>query len=496
MTSEESQIWLVSAILHIFSIQSLTPEYEFKTKEERNELEEVFLGTVTPLINAQESIISKGKEMVYESQSEAMHFVLGLKYPSDGPGLFDIKEYLDFSKPIAALLEEQFRSYRDRRNYPVIVSYTQYCKFLPLLSVLSQLVNLVLKLLRKFNHRVPEHHLHTTTLSEIVMGDEVELWNSLWSKVISMPKFCDTIFVPDEFKNLQLSTASSVMSLLPRRTGPGVCTWFMLNNLVYLHNKFAGGPKGDLISLSTCSRNQSISRSRLVKALYSAYKNGVFDFDLLEEYLTGIIGVKIRNIIDPIDCKDFLFHPLKEKGGWSSYLDMLPKLREIPSDILLTVQPTPLLLSKVETAIQLIARPNCLLSVGDVSWALQLGLPAEIYTKNIYYFWHHIWWHLSLANKSIFIPELCKIQCKQVSVGRINIGATISSDLSVTLHMLIVEWIIHYPGFDPSGWSLVEALEFYCEKRGRAQPTIDNVDIIPSGAVIEHAMDIWNKLIS
>ena len=60
------------------------------------------------------------------------------------------------------------------------------------------------------------------------------------------------------------------------------------------------------------------------------------------------------------------------------------------------------------------------------------------------------------------------------------------------LHMMIIEWVLHWPAFPADGLSLCEALEFYSESVGVEW---SETEILPEHFKIEQSIAFWNQLV-
>ena len=320
--SEDTQIWLLSAVKHIFS-QVDRIELDYSERTDRNKLEDVYLEIITPLIDGADDVITQGRQQVHHSGDDYIKQALGLSFPEDGPGLLDCAEYLRDSKSIGVLLEDEFRRCGSVPEYPIVAKSIKYKTSMNLLYLFPDLVKVVFDTLRRVSCRITMHEAHQTCLKDFLSPSQIQLWNDLWRETKSMSSLVDNIHIPEEYLDMILTADSTLADFLPSKTGPGACSWFMINNLALLYNQFAKGPTIDIVTLTKFVTPPCIAKHEVVAVTYDTYDGSGFDLELLEESLIMLFNVRNRCAVDGSTVAQLLFQPLKNVDSWYKILEQV-----------------------------------------------------------------------------------------------------------------------------------------------------------------------------
>ena len=156
------------------------------------------------------------------------------------------------------------------------------------------------------------------------------------------------------------------------------------------------------------------------------------------------------------------------------------------------------ILRSLEIAIQISSSLDYnTLSINEISEICQLKLPS-LDRDLLYSSWHHVWFELSKNGGKFYLPQefigsiddfLALHPCQKS--GHIPDKILKSRLVLRTLHMMIVEWIVHYPGFNCRGMELGEALDFFCEKAGLDILEFDSFEL-----KVEHSIKLIELLFS
>ena len=156
------------------------------------------------------------------------------------------------------------------------------------------------------------------------------------------------------------------------------------------------------------------------------------------------------------------------------------------------------ILRSLEIAIQISSSLDYnTLSINEISEICQLKLPS-LDGDLLYSSWHHVWFELSKNGGKLYLPQefigsiddFLELHPCQKS-GHIPDKILKSRLVLRTLHMMIVEWIVHYPGFNCRGMELGEALDFFCEKAGLDILEFDSFEL-----KVEHSIKLIEFLFS
>ena len=152
----------------------------------------------------------------------------------------------------------------------------------------------------------------------------------------------------------------------------------------------------------------------------------------------------------------------------------LPQLPKKYDQVQFLSEASPEGLRSIEIAIQISTFVEYdTLSVEEISEICQLNLPP-LERDSLYFCWHQIWFQLSRNGGKLYLPlEYLEVvhdffevhPCQESGKMQFNEKSKRHEFLK-SLHMMIVEWIVHSPGFDCRGMLLGEALDFFCEKAG------------------------------
>ena len=317
--SEDTQIWILTAVQHTFSHED-SIELDYTDRTDRNRLEDIYLEMITPLMDGADGAISKGRHLMYQSGDEYIKQALGLTFPENGPGLLDCAEFLKPSKSIGVVLEDEFRKYGSVNKYPTVTKYIKFMNSMHMLYQLPDIIKVVFETLRSVNCKITLHEASHTPLKNFVSLSQIQLWNDLWWKVKKSARFIDNIHVPEQYMDMILTEDSNLTDFLPSINGPGVCSWFLINNLVVFYNHFAGGPLINIASLTKFVTPPSIPKYEVVAITYDAYDGARFDFKLLEESMIRLFNVRNRCRIDVKTVAHLLFNPLKSAESWHKIL--------------------------------------------------------------------------------------------------------------------------------------------------------------------------------
>ena len=483
----------------MFTHKSSIPDLDYSNRAHRDQLEDIYLDMIAPFISGADNLILRGQGVVYDSDDAVVQEIVGLTYPGDGPGLCEVEEYLHITKSITRKLVEHFQRFGSEREYPVVSKYVSYQGFIHLLYSFPAVLTSMLRILRMFKDKVTEASVRTVKLAAVIEKRELELWNAVWLQVQAMPKLIDKIHVPYEYMTMKLNDNSTIADFLPSKTGPGVCSWYMINNLVAFHNMFASGHPIDIVALAVFVDPPCVPRQEIIAVTYDAFQDNSFDFGLLENSFSFLFSVKVRDKIDAQTSKQLLFTPLRSKDRWFIILKSLPKEQFCILEDNETI--TPAHLDSVEIAMQMCCSPGNVLTVEDICLINNLSVPVT--RKELYGYWHQSWFRLSLKNGNVYIPhdttaDLNDFSCVVETAVLKELECLLNSfdmkhELLLLLHMLIVEWVIHYPGFDCRGMGLGEALDFFSEYShfpGNLKCCIATLDDL----AIEMSMQLWNYL--
>ncbi|KAL5256277.1 hypothetical protein ACHWQZ_G011489 [Mnemiopsis leidyi] len=464
---EDTQIWMVTAIKHMF-LHTDSFNHDYSVRDGRNQLEDVYLRMITPIIERADELISHGKELVHGSNDEYIRQVLGLSYPENGPGLLDCPEFLRKSTPVFEKLKREFRKSGNVKNHPTVNKFITNRSSLDILYLLPDLIKALFSILRKVNFRITNHEANKFIIKDFLGSSEVKLWNDLWLKAKSIASIVDNIYLPEEYSDRILTLESKLTDLIPSKEGPGICSWLLINNLIPFYNQFAQGPVINILSLTDFVTPAPVPNYDLVALMYDAYDGFLFNFNLLEDCLLTMFCVHSRCRIDTKSVAQLLFRPLKCEDTWYKILKQMPKGSPETNEGLVA---SPETLRSLEIVIQMSAEYNTL-SVDEISDVCQLNLPS-LKKESLHSQWHHIWFLLSVSNGRFYMPpesqkraeEFLKTQApSELALVALNV---LQADKFVKiLHMMIVEWVVNNPSFDCQGMFLTEALDFFCEQAG------------------------------
>lgn len=470
--TENSLIWMITSIKHIFKHIEPTKSYlDYTEKGNRDKLENIYLDIITPFVTDAKEIVIRGKSIVFESDDNFIKEIVGLEFPEDGPGPCEIKEYLLLTKSITQKLEDYFMKHASARKYPVLSNYLHYRHYISLLYEFPAIIKVLFKIINIFKNKLDEDAVRCVDLTSFMEEREWELWNKVWLQVKSMPKLIDNIYVAPEYLSMKLSANSKATEVLPSISGPGVCSWYMVNTLITFNNIFASGYPIDVVALTMFVNPPKITNHEIVAATYDGFNENKFDLNFLEDAFTFLLNVNVRDTINHISATQLLFTPLKCKDVWFKLLKDLPKEKCYLPENNITFSPEHLI--SIEITIQLSCTPGNVLTVEDISSINKLNVPPAVCRNKLYYYWHQCWYHYSSQLGQIFIPTqlgtdlsdfMCVVDKSSLKeIKNLFSDSNLKNHLLRLLHMMIVEWIIYYPGFDCKGLNLGEALDFFSE---------------------------------
>ena len=306
---------MITAIKHVF-LHTDTFDLDYSEREGRNQLEDVYLETISPLIESADEVIAHGKELVHKSDDEYIRQVLGLSYPENGPGLLDCPEYLKKSMSVAEKLNREFRKSGSVKNHPTVNKFITNMSFLDILYLLPDLIKTLCSTIHKVNFKITKHESTQLILKDFIDSSELQLWNDLWLKAKSMTSFVDNIYLPEEYSDRILTMESKLTDFIPYKDGPGICSWFLINNLLSFYNQFAQGPVINILSLTDFVTPSPVPNYELVALMYDAYDGSSFNFNLLEECFVTMFCIQSRCRIDTESLTELLFCPLKCEDTW------------------------------------------------------------------------------------------------------------------------------------------------------------------------------------
>lgn len=321
---EDTQIWMVTAIKHMF-LHTDSFNHDYSVRDGRNQLEDVYLRMITPIIERADELISHGKELVHGSNDEYIRQVLGLSYPENGPGLLDCPEFLRKSTPIFEKLKREFRKSGNVKNHPTVNKFITNRSSLDILYLLPDLIKALFSILRKVNFKITNHEANKFIIKDFLGSSEVQLWNDLWLKAKSIASFVDSIYLPEEYSDRILTLESKLTDLIPSKEGPGICSWLLINNLIPFYNQFAQGPVVNILSLTDFVTPAPVPNYDLVALMYDAYDGFLFNFNLLEDCLLTMFCVHSRCHIDTKSVAQLLFRPLKCEDTWYKILKQVSR---------------------------------------------------------------------------------------------------------------------------------------------------------------------------
>ena len=301
---------MVTAIKHVF-LHTDTLDFDYSVREGRNQLEDVYLEIISPLIERADEVIAHGKELVHKSDDEYIRQVLGLSYPENGSGLLDCPEYLRKSLSVAEKLKREFRKSGSVKNHPTVNKFITNMSLLDILYLLPDLIKTLFSTIRKINFKITKHEATQLILKDFVDSSELQLWNDLWLKAKSMTSFVDNIYLPEEYSDRILTLESKLTDFLPYKEGPGICSWFLINSLISFYNQFAQGPVINILSLTDFVTPSPVPDYELVALMYDAYDGSSFNFNLLEDTLVTMFCIQSRCRINTESLAELLFRPLK-----------------------------------------------------------------------------------------------------------------------------------------------------------------------------------------
>lgn len=457
---------MLSSLLHLSSQEDDT-DIELDTSANRARLEDLYLEMMTPMMHSSCDVITRGKELVYVSSDKTVQIAVGLAVPSGSTGLFQFRDYLEVKQPITEILKEKFHKMGNTggRRYSAIEKYLKFKDHLQAVYALPRLVRIVSKVLQVLNNQQTQSAVRKMKINHFLTQNDVEFWNELWTTVLTLPQLVSHIYISNTDKGVTLSLCSPLTRILPAPSGPGLQTWFMLSSLTRLYNELGSpGAALDLLQVGGHATRHPATSPELFRLTADSYDRvrGVFEFGRLERALEEVLEIKCRDVIDESSVNQLRFKPLKDKDSWHQILNQVDKNKSygVSSDLIIT----PSLLHDLEKTLQLSALSDySMLSITTVTSAYNLTLPSDISRCDLFYLWHYCWLSLSLERGEFFVTEAEEGVTSPHHVTSLADAVT-SPELLITLHMMVVEWVIHYPGFDCSGMLLTEALQFYCER--------------------------------
>ena len=442
-----------------------------------------------PLLLQSRDVITRGKDLVYDAGDLQTRYLLGLAFPPDGEAIHETGEFLKFRTCAHSQLELQFGR-REGGMYPITAQYIKHRAYIRLLGSTGKLVRVVVGLLQKYNNKITEETASQISLEQ----DTISLWNDCWGRVRDMPQLLNSLYLSPQYRDKELSSTSSLLDILPIRKGGA--TWYMINTLAAFNNIFSK-PDSQVSSVLDLLSEQCVQEIELTAVVNDAWDTEQFGFSQLEASLCEVLGVGSRLQVDIRTCEALLFKPLKFRDTWHVSLKTLDK--EDTSILLSNASDRSLKaddLSSVEILIQVSTSPTNILPLKDLASLYNLPpLPAG----HLYYTWHRIWLQLSCQLGKIFIPRNCNLGTTPTEdlgttrkpLSRDHIPASTLSRLQCLLHMITVEWVLHYPGFDTTGLQLREALDLYAEQAGVGECG-GVVECVAEGLELQQSVELWN----